>query len=260
MERHHIGMVAALWRYPVKSLRGESLREAMLTERGLAGDRRWALRELDRGGIMSARTWPSMLDLRAIYAGDPIADPDAPVRIDMPGGGAIYAGDPAADRMLSELFRRPVRLERTRVERITPEEFEAVARGDAFPPRRDFFDEEVLHLIASGTLEHMRALRPGSDFDSRRFRMNVYIETGSDADGFVEDGWLGGALEIGAARIAGMRPAIRCAVTTHPQWDLPHDVAILRTAWQYHQAYAGIFAAVETPGPIRVGDVVILVD
>jgi uncharacterized protein YcbX len=260
MARRQIGAVAALWRYPVKSLRGESLREAMLTERGLAGDRRWALRELDRGGIMSARTWPSMLDLRAVYETDPIADTEAAVRIELPDGGAIRAGDPAADRVLSDLLRRPVRMERTRAERMTPEEFEAIARGDAFPPRRDFFDEDVIHLIASGTLDHMRALKPGSDFDPRRFRMNIYVDTGSEADCFVEDRWLGGALEIGGARIAGMRPAIRCAITTHPQWDLPHDVAILRTAWQYHQAYAGVFAAVTAPGPIRVGDMVMLVD
>jgi uncharacterized protein YcbX len=260
MIRRQIGTVAALWRYPVKSFRGESLREAMLTERGLAGDRQWALRELDRGGIMSARTWPSMLDLRAVYEADPVAHPDATVRIDLPGGGAIVAGDPAADRLLSQFFRRAVRMERIRAERMTSEEFDAVARGDAFPPRRDFFDEDVVHLIASGTLDHMRALKPGSDFDPRRFRMNIYVDTGAEADGFVEDRWLGGMLEIGGAGIVGMRPAIRCAITTHPQWDLPHDAAILRTAWRHHQAYAGVFAAVGTPGPVRVGDTITLVD
>jgi uncharacterized protein YcbX len=260
MARRQIGTVAALWRYPVKSFRGESLGAAMLTERGLAGDRGWALRELDRGGIMSARTWPSMLDLRAVYETEPSSAPGAAVRIELPDGGSIHAGDPDTDRVLSDMFRRRVRLERTRAERPTPEEFDAIARGDAFPPRRDFFDEDVVHLIATGTLAHMRSLKPGSDFDPRRFRANIYVDTGGDAGGFVEDGWLDGVLEIGAARIAGMRPAIRCAVTTHPQWGLPHDVAILRTAWQYHQAYAGVFAAVGAPGPLRVGDAIVLAD
>lgn len=259
MARRQIGTVVAIWRYPVKSFRGESLREATLTERGLAGDRQWAVRELDRGGIMSARTWPSMLDLRAVCEGDPLADPDAPVRIEWPGG-SFRAGDSAADRILSDLFRRPVRMERTRSHRMTPEEFDAIARGDAFPPRRDFFDEDVIHLIATGTLDHMRTLAPDSDFDPRRFRMNILVDTASDANGFVEDAWLGGALAIGEARIAGMRPAIRCAITTHPQWELPHDAAILRTAWRHHQAYAGVFAAIEAPGPIRVDDPITLVD
>jgi uncharacterized protein len=133
-------------------------------------------------------------------------------------------------------------------------------RGDAMPPARDFFDEEVVHLIATGTLAHLRALSGGtSDFDPRRFRANIIVDTGANTDGFVEDGWLEGMLEIGTtALIVGMRPALRCAITTHPQDELPHDPAILRTAWRFHQAYAGIFAAVGAEGTIRVGDPIYL--
>ncbi|HXZ89153.1 MAG TPA: MOSC N-terminal beta barrel domain-containing protein [Candidatus Binataceae bacterium] len=257
MPRCQVGLVQALWRYPVKSLRGESLDATLVTENGVAGDRVWALRELDRGGIMSARTWAAMLDLNATWQGDPTSDAAARVYIELPGGNTICADDPDASRVLSDLFRRKVRLERIRTERITPEELEAVLRGEAFPPRRDFFDEDAMHLIASGTLDHLRSLRPGSDFDPRRFRANVYIDTGSG--GFIEDQWLDGVLEIGeSVRIAGMRPSIRCAITTHAQSDLPRDVAILRTAWQHHQAYVGVFASVAAPGKIRVGDPVVL--
>lgn len=259
MPRCQIGLVKSLWRYPVKSLRGESLGEALITGNGVTGDRVWALRELDRGGIMSARTWAAMLDLRATWQGDPASDATARVCIELPDGGKICAEDPDASRVLSDLFRRKVRLERIRTERITPEELEAVMRGEAFPPRRDFFDEDVMHLIASGTLDHLRGLRPDSDFDPRRFRANVYIDTGAGSVGFIEDQWLDGVLEIGeSVRIAGMRPSIRCAITTHAQSDLPRDVAILRTAWQHHQAYVGVFASVAAPGKIRVGDPVLL--
>lgn len=142
---------------------------------------------------------------------------------------------------------------------MTPEELDAVMRGEAFPPRRDFFDEDVMHVIATGTLDHLRGLRPGSDFDPRRFRANIYVDTGGDSGGFIEDQWLDGALEIGeSVRIVGMRPSIRCAITTHAQLDLPRDVAILGTAWQHHQAYVGVFASVGAPGKIRVGDPVVL--
>jgi uncharacterized protein YcbX len=252
--------VCALWRYPVKSLRGESLREADIADNGLRGDRAWAIRELDRGGIMSARTWPAMLRLSAGYEGGLQADDNARVRIELPGIHSVYADDREASAMLSELFRRKVRLERTRNERLTPEELEAIMRGEAYPPRRDFFDEDVIHIIASGTLEHLRTLCAGSDFDPRRFRANIYVDTGAENDGFIEDRWLEGKLVIGEnVGITGMRPAIRCAMTTHPQSELPHDVAILRTAWQHHQAYVGVFAAVGAPGRIRVGDPVTLV-
>jgi uncharacterized protein len=269
MERQQIGVVGALWRYPIKSMRGEQLSAAAVTPHGLAGDRAWALRETGYGGIVSARTWPAMLQLRAAWTPDPDGDPltraGARVRIEMPDGTIIHTddsagGDSTASRTLSDFLRREVRLERVRREPITPAEREAIMRGEAMPPARDFFDEEVVHLIATGTLDHLRALSGGaSDFDARRFRANIIVDTGADANGFVEDGWLDGVLEIGAdARIVGMRPALRCAITTHPQDKLPHDPAILRTAWRFHQAYAGIFAAVGAEGTIRVGDPIYL--
>jgi uncharacterized protein len=260
MARRQIGTVGALWRYPIKSMRGESLTEALLTERGIIGDRVWAVRELERGGIMSARTFPALLQLRACYEGEPATDPAATVRIELPDGAMILPDDPQAPALLSNLLRRRVAFERVRNERLTSEELEAIMRGETYPPHRDFFDEEVLHLVATGTLAFMRTLQPGSDFDPRRFRANLYIDTGSEGDGFVEDGWLEGVLEIAdQVRIVGMRPAIRCAMTMHPQSELPHDVNILRTAWQYHQAYVGVFAAVGAPGRIRLNDPVSLV-
>jgi len=260
MARREIGTVGALWRYPIKSMRGESLDEAWLTERGIIGDRVWAVRELARGGIMSARTFPTLLQLRAHYEGEPASDSAAPIKIELPDGGTLLPDDPQAPSILSNVLHRRVSLERVRRERLTPEELEAIMRGEAYPPHRDFFDEEVLHLVATGTLAFMRSLRPDSDFDPRRFRANVYLDTGDEADGFVEDRLVEGVLEIGEqVRIVGMRPAIRCAMTTHPQPELPHDVNILRTAWQYHEAYVGVFAAVGMPGIIRRDDPVVLV-
>jgi uncharacterized protein YcbX len=265
------GTVRAIWRYPVKSMRGEALAAAAVTPYGLAGDREWALRETEYGGIVSARTWPAMLQLRAAWVGDPKVGGDAQVRIEMPDGATIAIGgatpdDPAASRALSDFLRREVRLERVRREPITPAEREAIMRGDAMPPARDYFDEDVIHLIATGTLAHLRALGGGtSDFDARRFRPNIVIDTGDQPSGFIEDGWLDGIIEIGqignggtGVRIVGMRPALRCAITTHPQDELRHDPAILRAAWQFHQAYAGIFAAVGAEGRISVGDPVYL--
>lgn len=260
MARRQIGTVGALWRYPIKSMRGESLDEAWVTERGISGDRVWAVRELERGGIMSARTFPTLLALRARYESEPATDAAARIKIELPDGGAVLPDDPQAPSILSNLMRRRVALERVRSERLTEADLDRIMRGEAYPPHRDFFDEEVLHLVATGTLAFLRDLQPGSDFDPRRFRANLYVDTGDEADGFVEDRWLEGVLEIAEqVRIVGIRPAIRCAMTTHPQSELPHDVNILRTAWQYHQAYVGVFAAVGAPGRIRLNDPVVLV-
>ena len=257
MARRQIGQVQALWRYPVKSMRGEELTVADLNEYGMIGDRIWALRELDRGGVMSARIWAAMLQLAAVYDEDS-AD-DAAVRVELPDGRSVRAGDPRAAATLSELFGRAVDFARVRRERLTQEEIETVMRGAAYPPSRDFFDEDVMHLIASGTLAHLRKLKPDADFDPRRFRANIYVETGDENDGFIEDRWLDGVLEIGeSAKITGLRPAIRCVMTTHAQPGLVRDMSILRTAGQHHGAYVGVFASVAEPGRVRVGDPVVL--
>jgi uncharacterized protein len=255
MDSYQIGIIDALWRFPVKSTLGESLTEASLTERGVAGDRQWALRELKYGGVMSARTWPMLLALKSSYTADS-ADPNARVLIELPGGTSVSADDPAASATLSKFLKREVRLERVRTGRPTQAEFEAIMRGEAFPPSRDFFDEDVIHIVANGTLAHLHNLQGGSaDFDRRRFRANIIIDTGAVTPGFIEDQWLDGTLTIGSeVRIAGIRPALRCAVTTHPQDELPHDPSILRTAFQHHQAYVGVFAAVAAGGTIQLGD------
>ncbi len=259
--RRQVATVAELWRYPVKSMRGERLGEMALTERGAIGDRLYAIRELKYGSIMSARIWAAMLRLRAVCEREPAKGAPPRVRIELPDGAAIHAGDPDVDETLSALFRHPVRLEQPRGDApLTMAEIDEVTKRHAFVPPRDLYDEDVLHVLASGTLEHLRRLSP-SDFDPRRFRPNIYVDTGGEADGFVEDQWLGGELEVGdsGVRIVGMRPALRCAMTVHPQDELRADPAILRTAARYHGAYVGLFAAIGAPGRIRVGDPVWLV-
>ena len=256
--RERVGTVAELWRYPVKSMRGERVGEMTVTEEGAAGDRLYAMRELKYGGIMSARMFAAMLQLRAVCESEPAGEPR--VTITLPDGRAIRAGDPDANDALSALFQFPVRLERPRQAQLTMDDIEAIREGRAFLPPRSLYDEDVLHVLASGTLDHLRRLEGGSsDFDVRRFRPNIFVDTGTAGDGFVEDGWLGGGLVIGGVRIVGMRPALRCAMTIHAQDELRSDPAILRTAARHHAAYVGLFAAVGAPGCIRVGDPVWLV-
>lgn len=259
MAKTKVGVVSELWRYPVKSMRGERLREMTVTAEGVLGDRTYALRELKYGAIISAKMWPWMLQMRAGWSAEPGAD-GAAVRIETPDGGVIEGDSPQSGEALSELFKHPVRLERTRQERISQADIEAIQKGEAFLPQWKFYDEGPLHLLATGTLRHLKMVEGGdSDFDPRRFRPNILIDTGDDAGGFIEDRWLAGVLEIGATvHISDMWPAIRCVMTTHPQEELRHDPAVLRAAARHHQAYVGVFAGARVPGIIRVGYPVIL--
>jgi MOSC domain-containing protein len=91
--RTSVGRVGQLWRYPVKSMRGEQVRELIVTERGAVGDRLYAIRELKYGALMSARMFASMLQLRAVCEPADESGAVSSVRIELPDGTAIHAED-----------------------------------------------------------------------------------------------------------------------------------------------------------------------
>jgi uncharacterized protein YcbX len=147
------------------------------------------------------------------------------------------------------------------VEQVIPGQT-AATLPDSFPlPPGTFFDSASLHVLASGTLAHLRVLT-GEDaqLDPHRFRPNLVVETAPGEEGFLEDEWLEGTLEVGGSvRLVQLRPALRCVMTTHRQADLGRDLRILRTAAQHHRAQVGVFAAIEVAGTVGIGDPVILV-
>jgi len=280
MERRKVGTVKALWRYPVKSMLGEQLNELHITAGGVTGDRAWALRDLENKRIASAKKFVGLLRLRAQYEGTPTAENLPPVKITLPDGRAVHADDANASEIISDALGHGFHLENTPSrtgERagIDPKTIFADSpvgsvipglKADQMPDyfglhKGTYFDSASFHLIATGTLAHIRGLTEGaSEFDYRRFRANMLIDTGDDASGFVEDQWTGGVLEIGnAVKITSIQPALRCVMTTHAQQDLPRDLAILRTTVQRHQANLGAFTAIEGEGDVHLGDAVFLV-
>jgi uncharacterized protein YcbX len=268
MSIRQIGTVLETYRYPVKSMLGERLTELEIGANGVVGDRAWALRETN-GRIASAKKWPGLLDFRAAYAAPPQPDALAPVRITLPDGGVIHAADSDASTVISAVVGRKVVLERARldehsraeidprsifgevgVERVMPQ-FTVQTMPDTFGLHRgSFHDSAAIHLLATGTLAHLRSLiGDDAQADPRRFRPNIVVDTGAGHDSFVEDEWLDGDLRIGA-----MKPALRCVMTTHRQSELAKDPRMLRATAQYHQARLGVFASIGAPGTIRVGD------
>lgn len=281
MERRQVGIVKALWRYPVKSMLGEKLDRLYVTTRGPLGDRAWALRDTESKRIASAKKFSSLLTLRASYEREPEPHDLPPVRVTFPDGRSIHADDANASEAISELIGHRFQIEREPHQAgeragIDPRTvfgdvpFENVVPGltaDKAPAwfnlvKGTFFDSALIHFIATGTLEYMNRQSGGkSDFDYRRFRPNILIDTGAENDGFIEDRWLKGVVEVGdGVRITGMQPALRCVMTTHQQQDLPRDLAIMRATVKLHQANLGIFAGVEHEGWVRIGDPVYLVN
>jgi uncharacterized protein YcbX len=280
MERRQVGVVKELFRYPVKSMLGELLSELDVGEQGVIGDRAYALREAGNGRVVTAKKWASMFEFRASYDAQPTADVLAPLRIILPDSRVIFAQDPNASTVLSSVLGRQVILERAQPHQHTRAEIDpltvfgdvgvenvkpgmtAATMPDSFAlPRGTFFDSAMIHVLASSTLSHMRRLiGEDAQLDPRRFRPNIVVDTDATAEGFVEDSWLEGTLEIGGGvKIIDMRAALRCVMTTHRQAELARDPRILRAAAQHHQANLGVFGAIGAPGKVRVGDPVMLV-
>ncbi len=272
--RQQIGRVAALGRYPVKSMLGEQLDEVEFTERGAIGDRAWALRELATGRIASAKKFPGLFDFRATFESPPHEGPLPPVKIQLLGRRTIHAEDADASEVISEALGRQMKLERSAgvsreragidprtvfadvpVEKVIPG-LTAETLPDHFRlEAASFYDSAVMHVIATGTLRHMASMAPGSAFDARRFRPSILVGTGARADAFLEDEWLGGTLFVGdGLKIVKMQPALRCVMTTQPQENLGRDYQILRTAAYHHKANVGVFASIERGGLVRLGD------
>lgn len=283
MAKEQVGTVSELWRFPVKSMLGEKLPELNITPGGVIGDRAYALREVEGGRVVSAKKWGGMFRFEARYTVEPTASSVGEVLITMPGGRTITVTGKALDEIaavLASVLGRKVRFERAHageasrggidpatvfadvpVEQVIPG-LTAATMPDSFSLLKGtFFDSAAIHVIATGTLDHLRSLRGGEgQFDPRRLRANIYVKTDPELTGFVEDRWTGGLLQVGPwACVGGMRAALRCVMTTHPQYELPQDYGILRAAAQHHQANLGVFGSIQSAGVVRVGDPVYLV-
>ncbi len=281
MERRQIGIVKELFRYPVKSMLGERLDQLDIGERGVIGDRAWALREAANGKVVSAKKFAQMLDCRAAYEAPPVEGESAPIKIQLPDGRVLHAADADAATQLSAVLGRDLVIERAQtsqytragidpatifgdvpIENVMPQLTVATMPDTFSLLNGTFFDSATMHVLATGTLAHMRSLvGEGAQLDARRFRPNIVVDTGAGASGFVEDEWTERTLEVGdRVRIVAIKPALRCVMTTHRQEDLARDLRIIRAAAQFHKATVGAFASIGAPGTVRVGDPVFLSD
>jgi uncharacterized protein YcbX len=284
-----VGSIGAIWRYPVKSMRGEELDAGKVTEHGLVGDRAYALLDATSAAIASAanpRKWAALYGCRASYEEQPHSNqPLAPVRMTLPNGEIVTSTQRDCDVVLTRTLGRAVTLvtnppATARFEMYWPDIAGVVPVGDPVPnadhehitalpvafaaPMGTFFDFAVIHLLTTATLGRLHELYPQGRFDPHRFRPNLVVDTGTDEVGFVENHWVGCTLAIGdEVRLRVLVPCPRCVRTTLAQGDLPKDSGILRVVAQHNQVpvgdfgrmgCAGVYCDVVRTGLIRRGD------
>ena len=212
--------VAELWRYPVKSLRGESLPEAELTESGISGDRLvHAVRP--SGRVFTARTHKRMLALQGGLDGDGLPTIDG-----------LPWNDPQALR---------------RVRAATQPDAELVYYDGVGPQR---FDVLPLSVATDGGVEAVGV-------DRRRFRANVYL---AGVEGLAERGWVGRALRLGEAVVGVRQVRGRCVMTTYDPDTLVQDRGVLQRIVDELDGTMALDCAPVEGGVVRLGDPVTLVD
>lgn len=282
-----VGTVVGLWRYPVKSMGGEELSESTLDLRALHADRLWAVRDLELGAVTTARRIPELLGCTARFVQEPRAGVGpgdvADVNVTFPDGTEITSTDrERLDARLSELAGKQVALVP-----LPPLHDKAAYRGvlaskkdiraqwalsddeplpdfSMFPikklaqlsiyatPIGTFADAYAVHVLTTSSLRTMAAI--GGDFDVRRFRPNIVVDT--PQEGLAEQQWVGGTLRAGDIGLSVEIPAVRCSVPMREQPGLPADPAVSRTVSQHGDRCFGVYTDIVEPGTVRVGDAV----
>ena len=246
-----IGTVTALWRYPVASMCGETVESVEIDTGGVIGDRGWGVYATGASEAVFAargRKWRNLVQVQARFIEPPQIGADCPpVAVHLPDGTVLRSGAPDVEVRLSALLGHDVVLRR--VGRA------AAADGSRFAQS---YEHAPLHLLTTSSLDRPTELYPEGAADIRRFRANILVGT-KRLSGFVENGWLGRRLHIGAVTLEITEHCRRCAMTTLAQGVLPRDRAILDTVTRHNGANLGVYANVVVPGAISSGDAVTVI-
>lgn len=277
-----VGEIREIWRYPVKGMAGESLQTGQLGAHGLNGDRVWAVRDNARREIQSCKFRPELLLCSARVD----ATSRGAVEIIFPDGSVMGGSDARSHARVSEMIGHASTIEalrpaadadfyrrhkaddhtwmtelRATFEREADEPLPGIL--DNFPSAAaefvvkpgSFFLVTQLHLMTTGSLVWMKTINPSADWQSRRFRPNVVVDTGS-GHGPVEQDWIGQQIAMGDAAVACVDTTPRCGAITRAQAGLPTDKTMLRTVVKHGDQNLGVYGETVIGGEIRVGDAV----
>ena len=250
-----VGVVQSIFRFPVKSMLGESLDRVAIDGGGVVGDRRYALVDDETGKVVSVKRpkWWARVELAARTSGDT-------VEVHFPDGVSLAVDDPELHVRLSEFFGRDVSIASTPPPGATFDEVwlrdlkndidpfldmpsrmedgDEMIDGGLMGVTGRFFNALPIHVVTTSTTRHLSTLAPGSRFDPHRFRPNIVLET--SGEGFIENTWAGRVLRIGKVELGVALAVPRCVMTTLAQGDLPADTNVLRTISRHNAVDIGI--------------------
>ena len=270
-----------IWRYPVKSMVGGTVESAELSVLGIVGDRHWAVRSQELGGIRGAKRIGDLMKFSAAYTDG------TRVQITLPDGSTVHSDDADVDARISTALGHRVALESLPADgnldhfRRGPggggdpvQELREIFGREADEPLPDFsaFPPEVVEfesppgthydcwpllVMTTSAVRSLAAALPGSNTDIRRFRPSLVVDTGGDA-GHPEFSWTGRTAVIGGDSgplIEFLKPCPRCVMTTREvAGGIPADKQVLRHIVRDLDQNLGVYARITRPGPVRTGD------
>jgi uncharacterized protein YcbX len=236
-----IGHVEAIFRYPVKSMRGERLEAANLGWHGLDGDRRLAFRRMDdRSGFpwLTASKLPELL-LFAPLRREVSAQGELPTHVRTPDSEELPVFGPDLAAEVGRRYGAPVQMMQL---------------------RHGIFDDACISVIASDTVREIGRLA-GQSPDVRRFRPNVVVRLLRSVP-FQEDEWLGGVLSFGegddAPAINVTMHDVRCSMVNLDPDSASSAPEALKAVVRANKNNAGIYGTVTRTGRVGVGQTIIL--
>ena len=245
ISKQQIGSVQSIWQYAVKSMSGMKLNQANITTGGILGDRAYALLDQSNHKVASAkfpRKWGKLLELSAAFVEQPSQGNQLPpVRIISTKGLDVLSTDKNVDALLSDYVGRAVKLTSSRpnsvsLERLDPlEPDETILDIGDLMLKNKFSDYADLHLLTTASLQQLSSISPDVQFDERRFRPNLVIQTVSDITGFAENDWIGKTVVIGdSVRLNITDPTPRCSIPTLSNGTFPNDPKVLKTIVEHN--------------------------
>jgi uncharacterized protein len=258
-----IGKVDSVWRYPVKSMRGEELDEAFAGFSGIYGDRLFAFRSSasPKGfPYLTAREQRRLLQYRPHFrypdkaarpvnlteaesmGANPVSADSSELMIDVetPNGKTLGIDDPTLMEMLRTDIDQKHQLTLMRSER---------ALTDCRPV-------SIFSLQSARQLEE----ETGVPIDKRRFRANVYVDLTSGS-GFAENDFVGRSLRIGPKVVVRiLERDARCVMITLDPDTTEKTPEVLKKVAQAHEGMAGVYGAVMVEGMLHKGDPVEVLD
>lgn len=237
MAWEQIGMVAELWRYPVKSMLGERCETLSLDARGVKGDRRFAVKDSE-GKLGSGKNTRRFSKIDGLFRFTAFYQNGIPY-IRFPAGDVLSGASQEIHESLSTSVGESV---------VLAEEVE-VSHLDAGP----------VHLLSSASLRWLQAALPDAHVDACRFRPNLVVELPGATP--VEQQWIGKRLRLGQeVELTVTADTERCGMVTFAQGELPEEPSVLRHIAKAAGARLGVYAQVVVPGVVRRHDVVTLMN